>query len=106
MEQPPIGAPSSLCLSCHDGTIAPGQTLPYGKIQMQGTMSASDILGTALQNSHPFSFNKLKDQADLAASLIAKGQTQDPLQKVTLINGNVECESCHYPLFRMATRFR
>ena len=31
MEQPPIGAPSSLCLSCHDGTIAPGQTVPYGK---------------------------------------------------------------------------
>ncbi len=97
MAQPPIGAPSSLCLSCHDGTIAPGQTVPYGKIQMQGTMSASDILGTALQNSHPFSFNKLKDQSDLVASLISKGQTQDPLQKVTLINGNVECESCHNP---------
>lgn len=97
MEQPPIGAPSSLCLSCHDGTIAPGQTVPYGKTQMQGTMSASDILGTSLQNSHPFSFNKLKDQADLVASLISKGQTQDPLQKVTLINGNVECESCHNP---------
>jgi len=31
------------------------------------------------------------------ASLISKGQTQDPLQKVTLINGNVECESCHNP---------
>ncbi len=97
MEQPPIGAPSSLCLSCHDGTVAPGQTVPYGKIQMQGKMSASDILGTSLQNSHPFSFNKLKDQADLVASLISKGQTQDPLQKVTLINGNVECESCHNP---------
>jgi len=97
MEQPPIGAPSSLCLSCHDGTIAPGQTIPYGKIQMQGKMNASDILGTALQNSHPFSFNKLKDQSDLVSSLISKGQTQDPLQKVTLINGNVECESCHNP---------
>jgi len=67
MEQPPIGRPSSLCLSCHDGTIAPGQTVPYGKIQLQGMMSASDILGTSLLNSHPFSFNKLKDQADLAA---------------------------------------
>ena len=97
MEQPPIGAASSLCLSCHDGTVAPGQTVPYGKIQLQGNMSASDILGTSLQNSHPFSFNKLKDQADLVASLISKGQTQDPLQKVTLINGNVECESCHNP---------
>ncbi|MGB8007447.1 MAG: cytochrome c3 family protein [Terriglobales bacterium] len=97
LQQPPIGAPSSLCLSCHDGTIAPGQTIPYGKIAMQGNMSASDILGTSLQNSHPFSFNKIKDQADLVSSLVAKGVTQDPLQKVTLINGNVECESCHNP---------
>ena len=97
MEQPTVGAASSLCLSCHDGTIAPGQTVPYGKVQLQGKMSTSDILGTSLQNSHPFSFNKLKDQADLVASLVSKGQTQDPLQKVTLINGNVECESCHNP---------
>ena len=42
-----------------------GRPLPYGKMQLQGTMSASDILGTSLLNSHPFSFNKLKDQADL-----------------------------------------
>jgi hypothetical protein len=97
MEQPPIGASSSLCLSCHDGTIAPGQTIPYGTIAMQGKMNAADILGTSLQNSHPFSFNKIKDQPDLVASLVSKGQTQDPLQKVTLINGNVECESCHNP---------
>ena len=97
MQQPPIGGSSSLCLSCHDGTVAPGQTVPYGRIQMQGNMSTSDILGTSLQNSHPFSFRNLKDQADLAASLVSKGQTQDPLNKVVLVNGNVECESCHNP---------
>ena len=97
MQQPQIGAPSSLCLSCHDGTIAPGQTIPYGKVQMQGSMNPGDILGTNLQNSHPFSFHGIKDQADLVASLVAKGQTEDPLGKVTLINGNVECESCHNP---------
>ncbi len=60
-------------------------------------MNVSDILGTSLQNSHPFSFRGLKDQADLAASLVSKGQTQDPLNKVVLINGGVECESCHNP---------
>ena len=36
--QPALGSPSSLCLSCHDGTVAPGQTVPYGKIVMQGQM--------------------------------------------------------------------
>jgi predicted CXXCH cytochrome family protein len=64
---------------------------------MQGSMNAGDIFGTSLQNSHPFSFHGIKDQADLVASLVSKGQTEDPLGKVTLINGSVECESCHNP---------
>jgi predicted CXXCH cytochrome family protein len=97
MKQPPVGGASSLCLSCHDGTVAPGQTVPYGQIQMQGKMNASDILGTSLQNSHPFSFNPLKDSPDLVASLVASQQTADPLKHVRLIHGNVECESCHNP---------
>ncbi len=97
MVQPPIGASSSLCLSCHDGTVAPGQTLPYGKIPMTGKMNAQDILGISLQNSHPFSFNQIKDQPDLVPSIVASQQTADPLHKVVLINGNVECESCHNP---------
>lgn len=97
MQQPQQGTPSSLCLSCHDGTVAPGQTIPYGQIPMQGSMAAKDVFGNNLQSSHPFSFNGLKDQSDLVASLVASGQTADPLQKVHLINGNVECESCHNP---------
>lgn len=97
MVQPPIAAPSSLCLSCHDGTVAPGQTLPYGQIQMTGKMNSQDVFGVALQNSHPFSFLQIKDSADLVASIVASGQTADPLGKVVLINGNVECESCHNP---------
>ena len=39
---------------------------------MQGKMNTSDIFGTNLQNSHPFSFNKVKDSPDLAASVVAK----------------------------------
>lgn len=96
-KQPSVGSPSSLCLSCHDGTVAPGQTVPYGQIKMQGKMNTSDILGTSLQNSHPFSFNSLKDSPDLVASLVASQQTVDPLKQVKLIQGNVECESCHDP---------
>ncbi|HET9407522.1 MAG TPA: cytochrome c3 family protein [Candidatus Sulfotelmatobacter sp.] len=97
MMQPPIAAPSSLCLSCHDGTIAPGQTLPYGQIPMTGKMNTQDVFGAALQNSHPFSFNQIKDSPDLVQTLVANQQTADPLKKVSLINGNVECESCHNP---------
>src|ERR1019366_9743512 len=41
--QPLLGADSSLCLSCHDGTVAPGQLVPYGQITMSGTpMQAPD----------------------------------------------------------------
>src|ERR1035441_9120617 len=58
MQQPLVGGPSSLCLSCHDGTVGPGQgvlqSVPYGQIQMQGKMSSTDNFGTNLQNSHPF----------------------------------------------------
>jgi predicted CXXCH cytochrome family protein len=97
MKQPPVGGHSSLCLSCHDGTVAPGQTVPYGQIKLQGKMNASDILGTNLQNSHPFSFNSLKDSADLVGSLVGSKQTADPVKRVKLIEGNVECESCHDP---------
>ena len=95
MQQPSLGGPSSLCLSCHDGTVAPGQTVPYGKIQMQGKMNAGDILGANLQNSHPFSFNTLKDSPDLVDSLVQSHQTADPLKRVRLFGGNVACESCH-----------
>jgi hypothetical protein len=95
--QPPLGRSSSLCLSCHDGTIAVGQSAVYGKIPMAGSMAASDVFGTNLQGSHPFSLvTPLKDSPDLVATL-AQGQTADPLKKVTLPNGTVECTSCHNP---------
>jgi predicted CXXCH cytochrome family protein len=104
MKQPWVGGSSSLCLSCHDGTVAVGQTVPYGQIPMTGKMNASDIFGASLQNSHPFSFNSLKDSPDLVASLVASQQTADPLNKVKLIHGNVQCESCHNPHIENADR--
>ena len=93
--QPTPGADSSLCLSCHDGTVAPGTTAVYGKVTTMGTMYTQDILGSNLQPSHPFSLAlPLKDSADLVASL-AQGKTADPQGAVKLINGNIECTSCH-----------
>jgi len=97
-QQPTLGADSSLCLSCHDGTVAVGQTQPSGQIQMTGSMFPQDVFGSNLQGSHPFSLKlPLVDAADLVPSLVASGKTADPLQAVKLINGDVECTSCHTP---------
>jgi len=96
--QPPLGQDSNLCLSCHDGTVAPGLTVAYGKVTMAGSMNASDVFGTNLQNSHPFSLVlPIKDTADLVATLVGAGKTADPTGAVALVNGNIECTSCHNP---------
>jgi len=96
--QPTLGITSSLCLSCHDGTVGVGQSAAYGPLPMVGTMNSVDSFGTTLTGSHPFSLVlPLKDAPDLAASLVAQGKTADPTQAVKLINGNIECTSCHSP---------
>jgi len=97
-EQPTAGADSSLYLSCHDGTVAVGQTQPFGQIKMTGNMNVTDVFGTNLQKSHPFSMKTpLQDAPDLVASLVASHKTDDPLGAVKLINNDVECTSCHSP---------
>lgn len=96
--RPMVGSDSNLCLSCHDGSVAPGQTVAYGTWAMAGTMKSSDNFGSDLSNSHPFSLVlPLKDSADLVASLAAQALTADPTHAVKLINGNIECSTCHNP---------
>ncbi len=97
-QQPPLGGPSSLCLSCHDGTVAVGQTVPYGTITMTGAMKTADVFGSNLQGSHPFSLKlPLSDSPDLVSTLTSSSTTADPLKQVTLVGKNVECTSCHTP---------
>ena len=96
--QPTLGYVSNQCLSCHDGTVAVGATVAYGQVTTRGSMYTSDVFGSNMQSSHPFSLRlPLKDNIDLAASLAANGQTGDPTGAVKLIKGNVECTSCHDP---------
>jgi len=96
--QPVPGTDSTLCLSCHDGSIAPGQTQAYGTVQMSGAMKSADVFGSNLAGSHPTSMTlPLKDSPDLAASLVSQGKTADPTGAVHLVKGNVECTSCHNP---------
>ena len=96
--QPTLGRDSNQCLSCHDGTVAVGSTVVYGQVTTRGSMYTQDVFGSNMQPSHPFSLVvPLKDNIDLAASLVASGKTADPTGAVRLIGRNVECSSCHNP---------
>ena len=96
--RPVLSGDSSLCLSCHDGTVAPGQTVAYGKVPMAGGWKPGDNLGTNLQGSHPFSLpQKIQDSPVLVPSLASSGVTADNTGSVKLIKGNIECTSCHNP---------
>jgi predicted CXXCH cytochrome family protein len=97
----PLGSDSSMCLSCHDGTIAPGETTAYGSLTMTGTTNAQDFFtegsANALERSHPFSLDlPIQDSPDLVSTLASGGTTKQP-SAVKLISGNIECTSCHNP---------
>ena len=95
---PTANSSSILCLSCHDGTVAPGQNTPYGSIRMGGSMSSSDVFGTNLSGGHPFNFKltggHLQSSGNLLPSL-SSGSTGN--RAVKLVRGNVQCTSCHNP---------
>jgi predicted CXXCH cytochrome family protein len=95
--QPVLGQSSNLCLSCHDGTVAPGQTTPYGAIRMRGAMSAVDVFGQDLSSVHPFNFKLplLATSSVLPSVTTVPGKTANAA--VQLIGGNVQCNSCHNP---------
>jgi hypothetical protein len=94
--QPTLGTTSGLCLSCHDGTGAGGQSAAYGTLPVTGSMNSADSFGSNLSGTHPFSLVlPMKDASNLVASLVSQGTTADPTGAVKLINGNIECTSCH-----------
>lgn len=96
--QPTLGITSSLCLSCHDGTVAVGQSAVFGKIPTTGQMAAADSFGNNLIGSHPFSLVlPIKDGPSLVGSLVTQGRTADASGAVKLVRGNIECTSCHDP---------
>jgi len=92
-----ISARSKLCLSCHDGTVAIGQTYASGKIAVQGALPSADNLGTDLSRSHPFGFTMpAMDDGEIQVSLTASPPlTSDPA--VELFDNKIECVTCHDP---------
>jgi predicted CXXCH cytochrome family protein len=98
---PPLGTDTTLCLSCHDGTVAgsPGATIAYGTVQMTGTMNPLDVF-SSLAAMHPVSFvlnnGHLNCYSSAQPSMCSPTYTTMN-SAVPLINGNVECTSCHNP---------
>ena len=96
--QPKLASASNMCLSCHDGTVAVGDTVAYGKVTTVGVMNDADIFKSQMQTQHPFSLAPpLKDNVHLVSTLASNGKTGDTTGAVKLINGSVECTSCHNP---------
>jgi nitrate reductase cytochrome c-type subunit len=94
--EPTLGSASNLCLSCHDGTVAPGTNVPYTNLQMSGTMNSQDLFIGTLQGVHPFNFKlPLNCSNDNLLANLCSGSTGNPA--VQLIHGNVQCNSCHNP---------
>ena len=93
-----ISERSKLCLSCHDGTVAMGQTVANGLIATTGSLASKDILGSGnLSSDHPFGFvMPAVDDGEIKRSLIASPPTtSDPAVK--LYNSAIECVTCHEP---------
>lgn len=83
---------SKLCLSCHDGTLSMDHfNLP--------NLSTTQIISTNLSSSHPVSFEydsylayKDKELFDPNSTPSGLGGT---IKSDLLINGKLECISCH-----------
>jgi predicted CXXCH cytochrome family protein len=91
---PVLGKTSVLCLSCHDGTVAVGQTVAFGGLNMVGAMTSA--IGTKLESSHPFSLQlPIKDAPSLVPELAASQTIPDTTKTVRLVDGNIECNTCH-----------
>ena len=87
-----------------------GQSAAYGTLPVTGPMNSMDSFGSNLSGTHPFSLVlPMKDASNLVASLVSQGKTADPTGAVKLINGNIECTSCHNPhvqgIDRIAQKF-
>ena len=120
-----LGESTRLCMSCHDGTIALGQTRRDSQfLPTQGTLADGRLgdrpsnLGTDLRSSHPVSVSapasfELKDPGPGPVKQDARGKVQctschDPHQSANAVEGNFLvktnrqgelCLSCHAKAF-------
>ena len=87
----PTGS-SKLCLACHDGTVALGNTINNGRIPMQGLnaqgqLTGRSVLGPDLRNDHPISF------VPVPSGQILLPPPESPVKLDA--SGQIQCVSCH-----------
>ena len=92
----PAAGVSKLCLSCHDGTVALGQTVSQGLISTSGSMRPEAVLGpTDLTNDHPLGVQPVDDGQLVLGLFQNPAVSGDPAVKLPA--SRIECTSCHDP---------
>ena len=87
---------STLCLSCHDGTIALGNVLSRSiPIGFTGALSGKNLYNDLdLSDDHPISFQYDATLAEADGNL-SDPASWPPSNPVHLENGHMQCGSCH-----------
>ena len=91
----PAAGPSKLCLSCHDGTVALGQTVALGLVPTSGSMSSGAITGVDFGRHHPVGIRPVDDGQLYAGLSQTPATTADA--SVRLRSNLIECVTCHDP---------
>jgi predicted CXXCH cytochrome family protein len=91
----PAAGVSKLCLSCHDGTVALGETVAARTISISGVMSRGAVLGRDLGRHHPLGIRPVDDGQIFPGLALTPAKSRDPA--VQLPGDRIECTSCHDP---------
>ena len=88
---------SLLCMSCHDGTVAPGSmyNTPNGNSSNPtiAKLTGSVNMGTDLADDHPVNFTYASSVSNGDTGLVTESTISEYLDP----GGNVQCTSCHDP---------
>lgn len=95
-----VGQPtgtSRLCLSCHDGSIAPGAVLsqPVPMVFAATLSGRASDLGTNLADDHPISFDYVSAAMQSDSQLVSAVSLPSAIRLD--INGQMQCTACHNP---------